>query len=221
MTSCTMALRPEARSRWAANPVINKIVRSGKSRAAASASAIPSMTGIWISVSRRSKAPWSRLRISSASAPSCAVTVTWPSMAMTRATSVRMESSSSAISTRGMEHPFFASQAARTRSYIAAGEITLAEEAYIDIAPFRGRRSQSRLEPGPFARLQYGLLQHRVPDIDLRALRVPDAEAQPRQFDRLAAFAHDHALDHQHRFTFHGLGGDLDVLERQPAQVHL
>jgi hypothetical protein len=42
-----------------------------------------------------------------------------------------------------MEHLFFASQAARTRSYIAAGEITLAEEAYIDIAPFRGRRSQS------------------------------------------------------------------------------
>ena len=70
MTSWTMALRPEARSRWSAKPVINKIVRSGKSRAAASASAMPSITGIWISVSRRSKAPSSRVRISSASAPS-------------------------------------------------------------------------------------------------------------------------------------------------------
>src|SRR5713226_10459857 len=209
MTSCTMALRPWARSRWAANPVINRMVRSGKSRAAVSASAIPSITGIWISVSRRSNAPCSRIRISSASAPSSAVTVSWPSMAMARATSVRMESSSSAISTRGMEHLFFASEAARTRSYVAAGEIPLAEEAYIDIAPFRGRRSQSRLEPGPFARLQHGLLKYCVPGVDLRALRIADAEAQPRQFDRLAAFAHDHALDHQHRFTVHGLRGDL------------
>src|SRR6202042_618839 len=30
MTSWAMALRPEARSRWWAKPVINKIVRSGK-----------------------------------------------------------------------------------------------------------------------------------------------------------------------------------------------
>src|SRR5712671_7701167 len=221
MTSWTMALRPWARSRWAANPVINRMVRSGKSRAAVSASAIPSITGIWISVSRRSNAPCSRIRISSASAPSSAVTVSWPSMAMARATSVRMDSSSSAISTRGMGASSFASRAAWPCSYIAGGDIPLAEEAYIDIAPFRRRRSQTRFEPGSFARLQHGLLQHRVPGVDFGALRVANAKAQPRQFDRLACFADDCALDHQHRFALHGFGRDLDVFEHQPAQIHV
>src|SRR5882672_7507284 len=222
MTSCAMALRPEARSRWAAKPVINKIVSSGKSRAAASASAMPSITGIWISVSSRSNAPRSRVRISSASAPSSAVTVSWPSMAMARATSVRIESSSSAISTRGIDPSSLVSGPRGPWSYIiAADDIPPAEEAYIDIAPFRRRRSQPRLEPGSFARLQHRLLQYRVPGIDLGALRVADAEAQPRQFDRLAGFADDGALDHQHRFALDGFGGDLDVLEHDPAQIHV
>src|ERR1700686_5537989 len=221
MTSCTMALRPCARSRWAANPVINNIVRSGKSRAAVSASAMPSITGIWISVSNRSKAPSSRVRISSASAPSSAVTVSWPSMAMARATSVRMESSSSAISTRGMAHPFFESETTQPRSRAAAGEIPLVEEAYVDITPFRGRRSQPRLEPRAFARLQHRRFQHGIPGVDLRALRVADAETQPRQFDRLPGFADDRALDHQHRLAFHGFGGDLHVLEHKSAQIYL
>src|SRR5260221_10534480 len=216
-----MALRPDARSRWAAKPVISKIVRSGKSRAAASASAIPSITGIWISVSSRSNAPRSRVRISSASAPSSAVTVSWPSMAMARATSVRIESSSSGISTRGIDAPSFASGRRGPWSYIAADDIPPAEEAYIDIAPFRRRRSQPRLEPGSFARLQHRLLQYRVPGIDLGALRVADAEAQPRQFDRLAGFADDGALDHQHRFALHGFGGDLDVLEHEHAHIYV
>src|SRR5260370_13467714 len=157
------------------------------------------MIGIWISVSKRSNAPCSRLRISSASAPSSAVTVAWPSMAMARATSVRMESSSSAISTRGIKHPSSASAAPRPCSYVAAGDISLAEESYIDIATFGGRRSQSRLEPGSFAWIEHGLLQYRVPGVDLRALRAANAEAQPRQFDRLARYADDHAPDHQHR----------------------
>src|SRR5258705_3248388 len=221
MTSCAMALRPEARSRWAAKPVINKIVSLGKSRAAASASAMPSITGIWISVSSRSNAPRSRVRISSASAPSSAVTVSWPSMAMTRATSVRIESSSSAISTRGIDPSSLVSEPRGPWSYIAADDIPPAEEAHIDIAPFRGRRSQPRLEQGSFARLQHGLLQYRVPGVDLGALRVANAEAQPRQFDRLAGFAHDHALDRQHRFSVHGFGGDFHVLEHQSAQIHL
>src|ERR1700694_374724 len=142
-------------------------------------------------------------------------------MAMSRATSVRMESSSSAISTRGIKHPSVASGPARPCSYITAADSPLAEEAYIDIAPFRGRRSQPRLEPGSFARLQHGLLQYRVPGVDLGALRIANAEAQPRQFDRLAGFADDHALDHQHRFAVHGFGGDFHVLEHQPAQIHV
>src|SRR6478752_1523270 len=138
-------------------------------------------------------------------------------MAMARATSVRMESSSSAISTRGIEHPSSASAAPFPRSYIAAGDVPFAEEADIDIATFGGRRSQSRFEPGPLAGIEHGLLQQGIPGVDLGALRVPNAEAQPRQFDRLAGHADDRALDHQHRFAFHGFGCDLHVLERQAA----
>src|SRR6476661_6130061 len=133
-------------------------------------------------------------------------------MAMARATNLRMESSSSAISTRGIEHPSSASAALFPRSYVAAGDVPLAEEADIDIATFRRRRGQSRLEPGPFARIEHGLLQQRIPGVDLGALRVANAEAQPRQFDRLAGQADDHALDHQHRFAVHGFRGDLHVL---------
>src|ERR1700722_4529618 len=218
MTSCTMALRPEARSRWAAKPVINRIVKSGKSRAAVSASAMPSMTGIWMSVSRRSNAPCSRFNISSASAPSSAVTMSWPSMATARATRLRMESSTSAISPRGIEGRV--SQAARALD-IAAGEIALVEEAYVDIAAFGRRRCQPRLEPGLFPGLEHRLLQHGVPGVDLGALGVANAKTQPRQFDRFTGFANDDTLDHQNRFAFHRLGGDLDVLEHQPAQIHL
>src|SRR5215211_979692 len=199
---------------------------------------MPSITGIWISVSSRSNAPCSRVRISSASAPSSAVTVAWPSMATARATSRRMESSSSAINTRGIaalslfEHDLFGKPvptfpdhalawSKQPGSGLAAGQVMLAEEPYVDIAPFRGRRGEARLEPGAFTRLQCGLLQHRLPGVDLGALRVTDAETQPRQFDRLAALAHDHALDHQHRLAVNGLVGDLQILETQSAQIHI
>src|SRR5437868_3008842 len=162
------------------------MTRSGKSRAAASASAMPSMIGILMSVSSRSKARVSPVKISSASAPSAAVTVSWPSMATARATSVRIDSSSSAISTRG-------------KSGSACGDVALVEEAYVDGAPFRRRRGKPRLEPGLFAGVQHGLLQHRIPGIDLGTLRVAYAKAQPRQLDRLPRLADDDALDHQHR----------------------
>src|SRR6185437_2944297 len=182
--------------------------------------------GIWISVSSRSKVPPSRVRISSASAPSCAVTVVWPSIPMARATRLRIESSSSAISTRGIKTlccPGLCctGAAASLRSGAAAGDVPLVEEAYVDIAPFRRRRREARLEPGAFTGLQHGLIQHRVPGIDLGAVFVAHAEAQPRQFDRLAGFARYHAFDHQHRLALDGLARDLDVLERQAAQVNL
>src|SRR5216684_5934143 len=141
-------------------------------------------------------------------------------MAMARATSLRMDSSSSAISTRGIEHPSSASAAPFSCSYVAAGDVPLAEETDIDIAAFGGRRSQSRLEPGSFAWIEHGLLQQRIPGVDLRALRVANAETQLRQFDRLAGQADDHALDHQHRFAFHGFGCDLDVLDRKSTRLN-
>src|SRR5262245_20647234 len=273
-TSCTIAFSPEARSRWSAKPVISRIFNSGKSRAAVSASAMPSITGIWMSVSKRSNAPRSRVKISSASAPSSAVTVSWPSMAMARDTSWRMESSSSAIRTRGIgsETPqarvvgwwtdsnirsplqealwrmlesghqqtsYFSSgadltfasrvrglalsecQIRSTSSGLAGGEVTLVEEADVDIASFRRWRGKAGLEPGALARLEHALFQHRVPGIDLGALRVAHGEAQSRDADRLPGLAHDHALDDQHRLRIDRLIGDLDVLEGKPAQVYL
>src|SRR5436305_1059531 len=71
------------------------MVRSGKCCLAASASAIPSISGMRISVSSRSKWPCSAIRMSSASAPSPAVRQSCPSMARPRATSERRLSSSS------------------------------------------------------------------------------------------------------------------------------
>src|SRR4051812_20439930 len=165
------------------------MVKFGKSRAADSASAIPSITGIWMSVSRRSNMPDSRVRMSSASAPSCAVIVSWPSMAMARATRTRIGSSSSAIKTRGIARTGFARRTAQRGSGAAAGDVPPVEKPYIDIAAFGGRRGEAGLEGGAFARLQHGLLQHGVPGVDFRALSVANAETQPRQFDRAAGLA--------------------------------
>src|SRR5690242_11163063 len=189
----------------------------GKSRAADSASAMPSMTGIWISVSSRSKPPSSRLKMSSASAPSCAVTVSWPSIAIARATSERMESSSSAIRIRGICQSIIL----RGSALRPAGKIAAVEETDVDIAAFRRRRGEARLELHPFAGLQHGLLQNAVPGIDLRALRIADGKAQPWQIGRFAGFADDRPFDHQHRLALHCFSRDLDVLERKPAQIDI
>src|SRR5829696_5623410 len=180
---------------------------------------MPSITDIWMSVSSRSNVPCSRVRISSASAPSSAVTVSWPSMAMARATSERIESSSSAISTRGMKSSLSPRWNRRPDSGVA-GQIPLVEKAYVNIATFGRRRSQPRLEVGLLAGLEHRLLEHRVPGIDLRALRVADGKAQPWQFDRFPGLADDRAFNDQDRLAVHGLIADLDILERQPAQVH-
>src|SRR5205085_11850309 len=148
----------------------------------------------------RSNVPCSRVRISSASAPSSAVTVSWPSMAIARATSERMESSSSAISTRGMKSSLLPQRDRRPGSGVA-GQIPLVEKAYVNIAAFGGWRSQPRLEVGALAGLEHRLLEHRVPGVDLRALRVADGKAQPRQFDRVFGLSDDRAFDDQDRLA--------------------
>src|SRR5258706_13527675 len=125
-------------------------------------------------------------------------------MAMARATSVRIDSSSSAIRTRGIERPSSASAARYPCSCVAAGDVPPAEEADIDIAAFRGRRSQAGLEPGSFAWIEHGLLQQRIPGEKIGAFRLPKAKAQARQSDRLSRQAADHALDPQHRVALHG-----------------
>src|SRR5258708_3200622 len=100
-------------------------------------------------------------------------------MAMARATSVRIDSSSSAIRTRGIERPSSASAARYPCSCVAAGDVPPAEEADIDIAAFRGRRSQAGLEPGSFAWIEHGLLQHGIPSVDLGPLPVPNSPPHP------------------------------------------
>ena len=168
--------------------VINRIVRSGKSRAAASASAMPSITGIWMSVSSRSK---HRLRcqdfqrFGAVRARSRSHGRPWRWRAPP---SVRRDSSSSAISTRGMAHPCFQRKRrckrAPARSCATASEVPLAEKSYVDVASFRRRRRQPRFEQGAFAGLEGRLLQHRVPGVDLGALGITHAKSQARQFER-------------------------------------
>jgi len=78
----------------------------------------------------------------------------------------------------------------------AAGEIPLAEEAYIDLAPFRGGRSQSvDLNQPCFSRFSTSCSSTAFQAWNSRAsCRVSDAEAQPRQFADLRPSPHDHAL---------------------------
>src|SRR5260221_12332843 len=130
-------------------------------------------------------------------------------MAMARATSVRIDSSSSAIRTRGIERPSSASAARYPCSCVAAGDVPPAEEADIDIAAFRGRRSQAGLEPGSFAWIEHGLLQQRIPGVDLGALRVANAKEQPREFDRVAGEAGENGLRHQKPAALHRFRRDL------------
>ena len=63
---------------------------------------MPSISGIRMSVSSRSKRPPSRVTMSSASAPSTAVTTSWPASVSARAVSARNGSSSSAMRMRAM-----------------------------------------------------------------------------------------------------------------------
>src|SRR5882762_1356520 len=74
----------------------------GWSRATLSASAMPSISGMRMSVSSRSKLPFSRVRMSSASAPSNAVTTVCPRSVIARATRARSGSSSSATKIRAI-----------------------------------------------------------------------------------------------------------------------
>src|SRR5258706_13853433 len=141
-------------------------------------------------------------------------------MAMARATSVRIDSSSSAIRTRGIERPSSASAARYPCSCVAAGDVPPAEEADIDIAAFRGRRNQAGLEPGSFAWVEHGLLQQCIPGVDLGALRVANAEAQPRQFARLSGEANDHAPHYQHRFSPRGFRTGLQLPAYQTAPIN-
>jgi hypothetical protein len=69
ITPLISASIPLARSRWSENPVISTTGNFGQSRETDSASAIPSITGMEISVSRRS-ASLPPCRYSSAAAPS-------------------------------------------------------------------------------------------------------------------------------------------------------
>src|SRR5579871_4062019 len=117
-------------------------------------------------------------------------------MAIARATSARIESSSSAIRTRDIgSHQILPIRTSNAASYTAAGNIALVEEADVDALALGGRRGEARSEQGVIAGLQHGLFEYRIPGIDFRSLRVADGKAQPRDLDRLAGLADNHAFD--------------------------
>src|ERR1700733_14771505 len=134
-------------------------------------------------------------------------------MAIARATRRRIGSSSSTISTRDIV------PTCESDSGVAAGKISLVEEAHVDIAAFRRRRGETRLELGSLARSQNGLLQHGIPGVDFGALCIAHAEAQPGNLQRLVGFAGDRAFDDEYRLAFDHFGRDPDVLEAEPTQI--
>src|SRR5271169_1505347 len=183
------------------------MVSSGKSRAAASASAIPSMIGMRMSVSRRSKRPASRTSRSSASLPSHAVATSWPSLVSARAQSA---SSSSAMRMRAM------ASASAYRAY----DVAPGNEAHEHVAGVRRRRSKPGAEGNGLARRQRRTRGNRGPRIDFLPRRIANDEFEPRHFDGLVRVVDDVALDQEDRYPLVLLRCGGDAIEAEAAQVH-
>jgi len=102
------------------------------------------------------------VRISIASAPSRAVTVSWPSIAMARATRARIASSSSAIRMRAICESLADSVVGNgERGWsgnslcAAVSDIAAVEETDVDAAGFGGWRGQARFERRALAGLEH------------------------------------------------------------------
>src|SRR5580658_3896542 len=186
------------------------MVSSGKSRAAASASAIPSMIGMRMSVSRRSQRPASRTSSSSASLPSHAVATSWPSLVSARAQSAQSASSSSAMRMRAM------ASASAYRTY----DVAPGNEAHEHVARVRRRRRKPGAEGYGLARRQRRTRGNRGPRIDFLPRRIADDKFEPRHFDGLVRVVDDVALDQEDWHPLVLLRGRGDAVEAEPAQVH-
>src|SRR5262245_47622339 len=168
---------------------------------------MPSIRGILMSVRSRSKRPCSCINVSSAAAPSGAVTTSWPFSKRARATMPRTDSSSSATRIRGI-------------SVQSCRHVAPVKETDLHPMRFCGRRCKARAERQSFAGIENGAAWQRRPTIDLALGLVEYGEPQPRNFNRPFGYVDDRALDHQdaHAFLFDARG--LHILESKPAQVH-
>src|SRR5262249_18385777 len=188
------ASSPQARSRWSAWPVISRMPMRGWSRAVARASAMPSMTGMRMSVRRSSKAPCVRVSRSSAAAPSLAVTTSWPSRARARATRERRPASSPAIRMRAMRP-----------SLEAGGEIATVEEAHQHLLTVARRRRESCAERQRLAGHQCVPGRQRGPGEDLVTVLVANRKSQSWHVDGALRIIDDRAVHHEHRHALLGL----------------
>src|SRR5208283_3976950 len=119
---------------------------------------MPSMTGIFTSVSSRSKSPFLRLSASSAAAPSLAAVSSWPSSLSARTTRSRIVGSSSAIRIFAI---------ALLRSGILSGE-----EADHHIGGVDLRRRDLAAEFQPLAGIKDAARRRHGPAVDFLAGRV-------------------------------------------------
>src|SRR5262249_16779925 len=151
---------------------------------------MPSITGMRMSVNSNSKVPCSRVSTSSASAPSLAVTTSWPSSESARATRLRMASSSSAIRMRAMG------------SSLDTGEqVAPVEKTHHHVLRLARRGGEPGTERKRLPGREQVLSRQRGPAVDLVAARVSHRETQPRHFDDAVHRACDRAFDHQHLHT--------------------
>src|SRR6202142_3024533 len=178
---------------------------SGWSRPAASASAMPSMTGIFTSVSSRSNALFCLFNASSAATPSVATVNSWPSSLSARTTRSRSVSSSSA--TRILAISLFNSGVLR------------GEEAHHHVAGLGRRRGDLAAEFQPLAGTEDAAGRQHGPGIDFLSGCIARGEAQARHLDRFAGFAHDGAFHDQDADAVLSLLRNPDLLEFEIAQV--
>src|SRR5664280_2821024 len=178
---------------------------SGWSRPAASASAIPSMIGIFTSVSSRSKPPFCWFSASSAAAPLAAAVNSWPSSESARTTRLRMVSSSSATRIRAIG--------------LFRSSVIRAQEAHHHVVGLDRRRRDLAAEFRPRAGLEDAQRRRRGPGIDFLSGCVAGGKAQVWYRDRLAGFAYDGALHDQCGDAVLAFLGNADLFELKMAQV--
>src|ERR1700722_18878805 len=144
---------------------------------------MPSMTGIFTSVSSRSKPPFWRFIVARTDTPSAAVVSSWPSSWIARITKARAASSSSAISILAI---------ALLRCSVLRGQ-----EAHHHVAGLGRRCGDLAVKFQPLAGTEDATRWRHGPGIDFLSGGVARGKAQARHFDRLAGLAHNRAFHDQ------------------------
>src|SRR5215472_586060 len=168
---------------------------------------MPSIPGIFTSVSKRSKPPLDFLSASSAEAPSAASVSSWPSPPRARTTNSRTVWSSSAIRIFAMA------------SLCSGGRILRIEKPHDDVGRGGRRRYQPAAEFQFFPGTKDAAARHRAPGIDFLSRGIPGSEAQAGDLDGLAGNADYGAFHHERGQALLRFPGNLHVFEFQVAQI--